>query len=192
MEYRIVRNDELYHHGVRGMKWGVRRQASVSSGRSQNPSIRTPISSEQRKTKVKKAAKIGVAVAGAALAAYGGYKVYKLQGDAVISLGKKYARMGDTHMSIARNRLDSSASTGIDARRLAYQASIAKRSDDRKVFSEGARNLRAISEERRSAAQESINTAKQYYNKAANKNYSRKEVVREMSDIVKRRKRNGW
>lgn len=174
------------------MKWGVKRQASVSSGRIQNPSIRTPISSEQRKTKMKKAAKIGVAVAGAALAAYGGYKVYKLQGDAVVSLGKKYARMGDTHMSIARNRLDSSAGAGIDARRLAYQASIAKRSDDRKVFSEGARNLRAISEERRSAAQESINTAKQYYNKAANKNYSRKEVVREMSDIVKRRKRNGW
>lgn len=185
------------------MRWGHRKAVpdSYASSKARYKAqreykIEKAITADQRaairKKRVKTAAKVGAAIGVAALAAYGGYKVYKLQGDAVTSLGKKYVSMGDTHMHIARNRLDSSTSAGLDASRLAYQASTAKRSADRKVFSEGARNLRAISNERSSAAQESINTAKQYYSKAATKNYSRKEVVREMGNIARRRKRNDW
>lgn len=47
--YQSYQN-ELYHHGVKGMKWGVRRSLSKSSGRSRKKRDRTEGWSEDAKS----------------------------------------------------------------------------------------------------------------------------------------------
>lgn len=87
-------DNELYHYGVKGMKWGVRRNRSLSKG---NPKKASSNKSEAqaRSEKIKKAAIIGTAVVGTALAAYGTYKVSKYlkekAGKLSYESGKKYA-----------------------------------------------------------------------------------------------------
>lgn len=54
--YRVVRDDELYHYGVKGMKWGVRRTAAqlghlVIKGASK---IKNRISESNEKRKIRK------------------------------------------------------------------------------------------------------------------------------------------
>ena len=76
---------ELYHHGIKGQKWGIRRW-QYEDGRfneegkeryfgktKEQISLKTKLSDPR----VKRAIKIGVAVAATALVAYGGYKLYK-------------------------------------------------------------------------------------------------------------------
>lgn len=48
MNYRIVYPNELYHHGIKGMKWGVRKKASGMTQSQQT-------TSDQHKDKLKKA-----------------------------------------------------------------------------------------------------------------------------------------
>lgn len=78
---------ELRHYGVKGMKWGRRkaRPQPTGMGRSGGQVDNSPEAQaarrEARRQKLKRAAKIGAAVAGTALAAYGTYKVAKYMQD---------------------------------------------------------------------------------------------------------------
>lgn len=74
--------NELYHHGIKGQKWGVRRFQNkdgslTSAGERRRNSLDSQSTDTQKKQlsdKQKKAIKVGLAVAGTALAAYGTYK----------------------------------------------------------------------------------------------------------------------
>lgn len=84
----------LYHHGIKGQRWGIRRfQNKDGSYTSEGKKHRDETESSS-KVKIKKAIKIGAAVAATALVAYGSYKVYKLAGDHADTIlkGRLYAQ----------------------------------------------------------------------------------------------------
>ena len=70
----FISTDELYHHGIKGMKSGVRKKSYHDSSGIKSAS-RKQIDEKTRREKLKRSAKIGAAVVGASLAVYGGYKL---------------------------------------------------------------------------------------------------------------------
>lgn len=76
------RRDELMHYGIKGMKWGIRRQQNRSGTSTSSGEKRTSSSNKNRLTdKQKKAIKIGAAFTATFLAAYGAYRLNRFIND---------------------------------------------------------------------------------------------------------------
>lgn len=91
-------SNELCHYGVKGMRWGVRRYQDkngrlTNAGKKRYSGDNGGSESEAKKglsDNKKRAIKIGAAAVGTALAAYGGYKLYKSgKLDSSIAKGKR-------------------------------------------------------------------------------------------------------
>ena len=79
--------NEIYHHGIKGQKWGVRRfqrkdGTRTAAGKKRQRELQSDNSDKKKINKgltdgQKKAIKIGAIAVGTALAAYGAYRLYK-------------------------------------------------------------------------------------------------------------------
>lgn len=69
--------DALYlaHHGVKGQKWGVRRYQNEDGSLTPEGKRREDSNDSKPKNRLKTVAKVGLGIAGTALAAYGAYKL---------------------------------------------------------------------------------------------------------------------
>ena len=78
MIYYMQNPDELCHYGVKGMKWGIRKQRPLIGTPRQRRAV-YPSSMQNRKiSRRRKVVRGAAVVAGTALAAYGGYRLSKV------------------------------------------------------------------------------------------------------------------
>lgn len=171
---------------------GVRRQHQPIGRQLRSSNYQQ--SSEQRKARVKKAAKIGAAVAVTALAAYGGYKAYKLHNSAVTSLGKKYSNLSKKYMDLVelnRNTAHMQADRADKYKLLAgyVQKNQPGNKSEVEIYRKAEKALMKAANESDARAEKRLEEALNYYSKAKNKDFSKKEVAREMIDIAKKHMR---
>lgn len=76
MNYILTSNGELYHYGVKGMKWGVRRYQNKDGSLTPEGKAKVEDKEQRRKAFAKKVA-IGAAAVGVTMVVLGGVYLYK-------------------------------------------------------------------------------------------------------------------
>jgi len=83
---------ELYHHGIKGQKWGVRRYQSYPAGHVGGKEVGEAARKPRNRKKLTKQQKANIAIGVGAAVAIGGLSYVSLkQRKALIKAGKQYA-----------------------------------------------------------------------------------------------------
>ena len=101
--------NELYHHGVKGMRWGVRRRNYVPKGiRSRYSTVKSKYDSLSKRKK--RALKVGTAIAVTGIAVYGIKKKRELDRK-TIEAGINYYRTWDHDLAAQAARMEYESGT---------------------------------------------------------------------------------
>lgn len=100
-KYNRYYPNELYHFGVKGMKWGVRKKYIPHPRKKTSKQDESSEKKRGLSDKQKKYIKIGAAVAVTALAAYGGYKLYQNKDYLMMK-----AKIGKKNVDYIKNNFD--------------------------------------------------------------------------------------
>lgn len=116
MYYIISNNSELYHHGIKGQKWGVRRFQNpdgtyTNAGKERrNNDERRPLTDTQKRTLKKVAAGVGIGAV-----AVGGLVLAAKRPDLVVKAGGALGKIGAQTVKSTSEALKRSGKAAVDA-----------------------------------------------------------------------------